>query len=104
MSLNLDFCVYIYIVWDSARTSIQRGASVGLGCGDCCCHRGGDAGGGGEFAPSSGDEMREGRSDAGCQKRVVFVHQSWKNPEVANSEQEDDDCADFDYFDYFDYS
>ena len=53
--------------------------------------------------------MREVRSDAGCQKRVVFVHQSWKNPEVANSEQEDDDFDDdfdddYDYFDYNDYS
>ena len=92
MSLNLDFCVYIYIVWDSARSSIQRGASIGLGCGDCCCHRGGDAGGGGEFAPGSRNKMREGESDTGCQKRVVFVHQSWKNPEVANCEQKDDNC------------
>ena len=45
--------------------------------------------------------MREVRSDAGCQKRVVFVHQSWKNPEVANSEQEDDNFDD-DFDDDFD--
>ncbi|NBY60967.1 MAG: hypothetical protein EBQ54_01265 [Actinobacteria bacterium] len=58
-------------------------AIIGLGNGDCCCYRCGDAGCGGEFAPGSGDEMREGRSDAGGQKRVVFVHQNWKNSEVA---------------------
>ncbi len=40
--------------------------------------------------------MREDRSHAGGQERVVFVHQSWKISQVANSEQEDD-CYNDDY-------